>query len=70
MVTNFATPIFRTNTCKMPLLRPPLVLPKSALICGAVLLLNVEHSSTLNVLFNQYADIFLISLQNMSQRLF
>ena len=30
---------------KLPLLRPPLVLPKSGLISGMVLILNVEPSS-------------------------
>ena len=29
---------------KIPLFRPPLVLSKSELICGAVLILNVEHN--------------------------
>ena len=30
---------------KIPLLRPSLVLPKSGLISGVVLILNVEHNS-------------------------
>ena len=33
------------NYTRIPLVRPSLVLPKSDLISGTVLILNVEHSS-------------------------
>ena len=39
--------------CKIPLLRPPLVLPKSVLISRAVLILNVEHSSSKGAFFKK-----------------
>ena len=39
--------------CKIPLLRPPLVLPKNVLISRAVLILNVEHSSSRGAFFKK-----------------
>ena len=60
--------LLRKKYSSIPLLRPPLILPKSGLISGVVLILNVEHSSRSGAFFFFFFFFFFFSKKKKKKK--